>query len=270
MKSNMNVLVCAKIIPEYDSLSERDWQMDESLRVNAGFVRSLINCYDESALELARRLHETPNAQIFLTALTIGGEETESFLKTLYALCYNKALRIIPDHRDLRFAPQLIAQVIAAYAQENPQDLFLLGTQSPEGDNAATPLLLAERLGIPCVTQVIRLDCISPDTIEVQSKVDGGVLTQILRLPIVLAVGDSPCSFLHVPTLRDRMKYGKTPIEHRPIRDFLPEETFSPVELLNLTRPNHSRSPIYIVDGSPTEKARILYENYLKERLKNV
>ena len=137
-----------------------------------------------------------------------------------------------------------------------------MGRQSSIGENAKTHLLTAEMLGWPCVTQVIRVDLVDDKHLMVTSQVDDGWLRQQIQIPCVLSIGDAPNTFLRVPTLKDRMVYGRRPIEILSGKGIeLSEET---ERLVHLEVCRRERSTVLIDGQSPEEKARILYENHLK------
>jgi len=93
--------------------------------------------------------------------------------------------------------------------------------------------------------------------------VDDGQLRQRIQTPCVLSIGDAPDTYMRVPTLRDRMGWGKRPIETLSIEDFnLADET---EELIDLKVIHHRRAGILIEGKNPEEKARKLYEGYLKD-----
>ncbi len=273
----MKILVCFKAVPDLDMMSDDDWVVDCELNVDISFVKAILNCFDESALEMTLKLSESMegfNAPLNLTALTIGDKRKDSFLKTLYALRFDKAVRI-NNYEDIRFMPEVVAAVISKYVREIAyQDVIVLGRQSGEGDNAKTPLLLAEILGWPCITQVVKIELDDSASLKVTSMADDGILTQTLRTPCVLSVGNTPNSYMRIPTLRDKMKYGKTPIEVLDIESFdinpIVNTCKNDCELLSLKKISNNREG-FIIDGrTPAEKAQILYDLYLKERLEEL
>lgn len=273
----MKVLVCFKVVPDLDLLSNEDWVVDSNLRIDVSFVKNILNCFDESALEMTLKLSDYVkglNIPINLTALTIGDKKLDTYLKTLYALRFDKALRINNDE-DIRFLPQIVAHVISQYVKEiNKQDVIILGRQSGEGDNGKTPLLVAEILNWPCITQVINIEADKEGTLKVTNMVDGGILTQIIRTPCVLSVGNAPNSYMRVPTLRDKMKYGKREIDVLEIDEFnieaLLDTCRNDCELKSLEKISHERQGVIIEGKTPSEKAQILYDSYLKERLEKL
>jgi electron transfer flavoprotein alpha/beta subunit len=95
---------------------------------------------------------------------------------------------------------------------------------------------------------------------------DDGRLRQRIQTPCVLSIGDAPNTYMRVPTLKDRMCYGKRPIETLSSKDFqLSDET---EELIGLEVIHHKRGGILIEGKSPEEKARKLYEGHLKRSVR--
>lgn len=265
----MNILVAFKVVPNLDMIPLIDWEPDAELKINTAYVPLEVNGVDESALELARRIGVRDDFPGTLTALTIGDENTERALNTLLALGFQHAVRVLPEG-DLRFAPQVVAACIANYMRRSGMpDLVLTGGQSPEGDNAQTPLLLAEMLGWPCITNTVGLEAMPGGRVKVTSVTDEGILEQEAVLPLVVSVGDAPDTGLRVPTLKDRLRGKSKPVYCLPMRDLLPGDE-TPVEtsrLVGLHQARHARNPMVVKGDTPAETARILYENHLKPLL---
>lgn len=207
-----------------------------------------------------------------LSVLTVGRRQHEAFLKTLYALKFEHVVRVeAEEDKDIRFCPEIIADLAAGYITDtSPQDVVIMGVQSSEGSNGKTPLLLAEELGWPCITEVTALEPVDEGHLKVTSEEDGHTAVQVVGVPCVLAVGNAPSSYLRVPTLKDKMKLGKKPIEHIvPNWDQLLEKERD-VELTELAAVEERRDAVVIEGDTPEEKARQLYESYLKGRLEKI
>ncbi|MBT7260877.1 MAG: hypothetical protein HN888_07130, partial [Desulfobacula sp.] len=211
----MKIAVCFKIIADYDRMSPKDWEWDEHYVVDTRFVRSIFNCFEESALEMALKLSrplEKTADTAELTALTIDDEKADLFLKHLIAVGYDHAVRICPNKKlALRFSPLSISHLISAYMNHNAHQLVIFGMQGGEGDNGQTGFLVAEQLGWPCireVTDVIKTE--SPDFLKVTSRIDGASLVQIVKLPMVLIIGNSKDSpYLRIPNLKQKLEAKK-------------------------------------------------------------
>jgi electron transfer flavoprotein beta subunit len=264
----MNILVCFIAAPDLDKLIEEDWVIDKNLQIDTNFLKPTLNSYDESAIEIALRLSdasEETRVSIDLKALTIASTPATTILKTLNALRFKQVVRI-DSQDDFRFRPTAIASIVSQYVFKHaPQDVLFLGRQSSIAENAKTHLLVAEMLGWPCITQVTGIELVDENHLIVTSQVDDGQIQQQIQTPCVLSIGEVPNTFIRVPTIRDRMLYGKRPIEILSTTDFqLPDET---EKLIDLKVISHERHGIFIDGETPKQKARELYEAYLKERL---
>lgn len=276
----MKILGCFKIVPDLDLIAEEDWTADDRLQVDTGYAKLLWNCFDEGALEMMLKLSDLSegfDVVYELNALTVGGRQHETFLKTLYALKFEHAVRVEADEdTDLRFCPEIIAQIVADHVRHNAaQDVIVMGIQSSDGSNMKTPLLLAEMLGWPCITQVTAMEPVDEAHLKVTSQEDGCTAVQTVTVPCVLAAGNAPSAYLRVPTLKDKMKFGKKPVEHiSPDWETLlgsKEGVSEPaVELVELKQVVESRDTVLIDGDTPEEKAEKLFETYLKERLEKV
>ncbi len=261
----MNILVCAKVAPDLEMLSDEDWQ-PEGLSVETRFARLEWNCFDESALEMALRCSDSLGGKGTLTALTIGKRESTSLLQTLLALDFDRVVRIDPGEADLRFSPLSVARLIEEFIYANPQDLVFLGSSGSVGDNGQTPLILCELLHIPCVTLVSEI-ALEKSTLTIRSSVDNGFMEQCITPPVILSIGNAETAHLRVPTLKDRMTKGKREIEVLERSNTVAGqecvlEALVPVEM------KRSGGGEIISGASPEQMAKTLYEAYLKESLR--
>lgn len=272
----MKIAVCFKILPDYSRLSENDWRWNERYFVDAGFVRNLFNCFDESALEIALKLSQALTGFTDLpelTALTVDNSKSDLFSKHLMAIGYDHAVRIqCREDIDLRFNPAAVSRLIGSYIMGNGHQLVLSGIQGGEGDNWQTGLLIAENLGWPCIREVIGVEKTGmPDRIKVTSRTDNALLVQTVQLPVVLTVGqsqESPC--LRFPTLKQKLSASKKQVtvvsshELGVTDDML---TRNDKRLTCLTRPLESQPCVFINGRNPRELARRLYDQFLKDRV---
>lgn len=270
--TDRRILVAFKVTPDFEALPAAEWAAADGVELR--YVRRVVNCFDESALELALRLRAVwggHGVAAPLGAVSVAGPEAELTLRTLLALGYERAQRIAAD-ADLDFAPQVTAALIAAYVRRAaPCDLLLTGCRAGPGDSGVVPFLVAAALGWPCLTQVVELTALADGRLGVTWAVDGGLMSGTLRLPCVLAVGNAVISRLRVPTLRDRLA-----TQSSSVAVLTPEELGVNVsaELTRSTRALTGLEPLAttrggeIVEGATAgEKAQVLYERFLRARL---
>ncbi len=270
--SAMRILVCFKVTPDYEALRDADWVAGPGDAVRSRYVRRVLNCFDESALELALRLRDALAAgevAAGLGALSVGGRETEPFFATLYALGYERAARIEPGAA-LDYAPAATAALLAAYAQRvDRSDLLLLGSRCGPGDSGTIPFLVAEELGWPCVSQVAEIEPTGGDGLRVTCAADDGRLSLTVRPPCVLAIGNALVSHLRVPTLTDRLA-------RRELRadvlapgdvgvDLAVALDGAPAALESLERVDRTRAGVVVGGDTPAEMARALFAAHVEE-----
>jgi electron transfer flavoprotein beta subunit len=272
----MDILVCFKVGPDLDMLSGSDWVIDDDFQVDTRFAPTILNPGDEGALELALKLRDAAQKEktaVKLTALTIGTNRSNKVLKNLYSLQYDQVVRV-ECQLDLRFNARLVSGVIHQYLNKHKNhQVIIMGSQSSEGDNAKTPLLVAERQGIPCVTSVTGIQLSAQtDRLAITSKIDDLIVEQIIKPPVVLVIGNVPNSYLRIPTLKDKLHYGKKEIAVYSLGDLDMKESAADAEndceLIALFYERQEKNCVFLERAEPSQQAAVLYEDYLRERVK--
>ncbi|MGL5210429.1 hypothetical protein [Cetobacterium sp.] len=257
----MKIFVTFKLIPDFDMFSESDWIISSHFQVDTSYIKKILNPYDESSLEIALRLKEKMK-ESFLTALTIENTKNDLFLKSLVALKYDRVTKL-ETQKDFRFSSNFIAESIAEYVKNNPQDIYIMGSQSPEGDNGITPYLLSEILKIPCISNVSDIDY-KNDGLEITSSLYNTEIRLKVKPPVILVIGNSKISHLRIPTLKDRITINKEKIEIKKLEncDLYSEE--KKITLEKIFRENFIKAPV-VCELNDLEK---IFESNFKELLK--
>ncbi len=262
----MNILVCFKAVEDIDKLSE---YVIVDNQVELTYIPKIFNCFDESALEIVLRLSdhsESFRSLLKRTALTVGNGTSDRFLHLLSALNFDNIIRI-DCNEDIRFMPKKIADKIAKYIKENKQDLIIMGNKAGTGDNGQTHFYVAESLGIPCFINVIDFKYKDEKSVVVTYETDDEFIEEIADFPVVLAIGNAQDTYLRVPTLKEKLfaKKNKT-IDVLEIKS----EENENFQLNNIEEKLSKRLGFIIEGDSLDEKVNILYEKFLKERLKKL
>jgi electron transfer flavoprotein alpha/beta subunit len=279
----MRILVPFKVTPDFEALRTADWARGEGGGVETRYVRRVLNCFDESALELALRVADAlagrgataeHGATATLEALTIGGRESEPHLKTLLALGFARAVRVAAAADgeaggDLDFAPAVIAMLIAAYAGRMGGPAFVMpGCSSGPGDSGTVPFLLAEMLGWPCLSKVTAVEALDEARLRVTCAVDDGLLSVTVRPPCVLAVGNAVVSHLRAPTLGDRLARRDRRVDVVSGEDLgvdvAAELGRAPSRLESLRMVRRARAGAVVGGATARDKARALFDAHLK------
>ena len=114
-------------------------------------------------------LSESLDVVYELSALTVGKQKHESFLKTLYALGFEHGIRICEEETFL--LPERVAEEIALYVRKRSmQDVIVMGIQSSDEGNSKVPYLVAEKLQWPCIPMVESDDVAPGNVLGIMQK----------------------------------------------------------------------------------------------------
>jgi len=293
--SAMRILAYFRVTPDYEALRESEWAAGAARSTSAAdgsnamgepnapsgvdtrYVRRILNCFDESALELALRLSNALvrlGSAADLGALSVGAPDAEPHLKTLLALGFERAARVHAEAA-LDFAPALSAALIAAYTQRiDHSDLLVMGARSGPGDGGTVPFRVAEQLGWPCLTQVTEVEPLAEGRLRVTLMTEDGLQRLTARTPCVLAVGNAVVSHLRVPTLTDRLAVkDKQPFVMEPADlgvDLVDAVRRQATILTALEGIDWRRESILIAGDTPRTKAQALFDSRLKNLLEKL
>jgi len=267
----MKLLVCFKVVHDLDSVIADDWRRASDTAFDIDYTKKVINCFDESALEIALcmadRLKES-NQGCETTALTVSRESVESFTKNLYAVNFCKVVHI-RHQTDLAFNPRATAQIIARYARrQGVYDAILFGYEASVADSGQVPFLTAELLGLPCISRVVDMEAASGG-IRATCQTDFGIVKTVVTKPAVYLIGNSrDHTYLRIPTLKEKLNAAKKEAETLGIdelgisgRDI---KGYADSTVMQVFNDQKVRECVWIKAGTPEEQARILYENYIR------
>jgi electron transfer flavoprotein beta subunit len=100
---------------------------------------------------------------------------------------------------------------LAKTLQREQPDLVLLGQQSDDGECYTIGAVVAEHLGMPSLTQVIKMD-VEPESLRCERQAEYGYDTVKVTLPAVISVGDA-INEPRYPSLKAIMGAKKKPLE---------------------------------------------------------
>lgn len=268
----IKLLVCCHAAAELDMLSESEWiSGSASGYIDTGYLKETIGCYDESALELACRFSDqcaAMNDACSLAAVTAGTKSSGRFLETLAAVGFSQTDRIhlSDDQEEKALSSERLSLFLSSYIQkQEPFDLILCGEQSSDGYQGRVPLLLAEHLGIRCITQVTSFQPEADGRVAVSYVRDDALCRETITPPALLVVGNTAGTYLRVPTLKQRMQSKKQPVT-----------VYEPGELLSgpgapescvlsaMTAEIPTRDAVQADGSDPQKGAEILYDYYKK------
>ena len=203
----MKICVLVKEVPDAaveKRLDPNTGRMDRSGEKN-------LNPYDTHAIEAAMQIREGGAAPVEeIVAVTMG---PESAVRALH-----KAVSLGADRSIHLSDPSLAGSDVAAtgYAlaktleSESP-DLVLLGQQSDDGECYTIGAVVADHLGMPSLTQVIKMD-IADGGLRCERQAEYGYDTVQIEMPAVISVGDA-INEPRYPSLKAIMGAKKKPLQ---------------------------------------------------------
>jgi len=173
-------------------------------------LQYVMNAWDENAVEAAVQLKENNSAETTLVSIG-GGEDNTKMIRKAYAMGIENGIEI--DDPALAGADSFVyAKVLQKVYEKGDYDLVLSGKQAQDTDSGQTGIILAENLGIPCVSNVIAIDVVDDQHIKVSRLGDAGTEIVELELPAAVTVSDS-INEPRLPAMRGIMMAKKKKIE---------------------------------------------------------
>ena len=172
-------------------------------------LQYVINAWDENAVEASVQLKENHGAET--TLVSIGEDDHADMIRRCYAMGIENGIHI--QDPALTAADSFIyAKVLQKVYEKGDYDLVITGKQAQDTDNGQTGIILAEYLGLPCVSNVIGIDVLDDQHIKVSRSGDSGTEIVELELPAVITV-DVSINEPRLPAMRGVMMAKKKKIE---------------------------------------------------------
>jgi electron transfer flavoprotein beta subunit len=177
----VKIVVTVKLVPDPNAEKRIDPNTKRLVRTG---VETVLNPYDEYALEAALQLKERAGGDTTVIVFTMGPEALKETLRKALAMGADEAVFLTDaglEGSDV-WATSL---AMAAALEKSDFDVLIVGGLTDDGSTGAVPGALAERLGLPCVTNARKAE-ISDGTLRVERETDTGYQTVTVPLPALL------------------------------------------------------------------------------------
>lgn len=182
----LRLVVLVKQVPDTANVTGKAMKDDGT--INRVALPAVFNPEDLNALEEALRLRERCGGRV--TVVTMG---PPAAVQVLRESLYRGADEVVLL-TDRRFAGADTLATSYALAQAvrrlGDVDLVLCGRQAIDGDTAQVGPQTAEKLGLPQITCVSRVDAVDGETVTATRSIEGGYETLRAPLPALLTVTD--------------------------------------------------------------------------------
>ena len=237
----MNIIVCIKQVPD-----AKDVRLDPVTNTLAREgVQSIMNPYDQHALEEAVRLKESHGGEVVV--VTMGPPQAEEMLREAISCGADKAFLV--SDRSFAGADTWATSYTLEHALKKIGnfDLILCGKQAIDGDTAQVGPGLATRLGIPYLTCVQKVREGTATGLIVERMMDDGYDVVAVDYPALLTVVKD-INQPRVPSLKGKMRAKKA-------------------EIVRLNAEDIGADPVCIgLPGSPTKVVKVFPPEARSER----
>ena len=206
----MKTAVCIKRVP--DSETRVKIAADGKSLDEAG-VRFALNPYDEFAVEEGLRRKEKAGAGE-VAVISLGPPAAQETIRTALAMGADRGVLLQVDQVPADSFET--AKLIAAELKGGSWDLILFGKMAIDDYNHQVGPIVAELLGLPCVTAVAHLDIDGTKGVA-EREVEGGIEVVEFPLPAVLTA-DKGLNEPRYPALKGIMAAKKKPLEVKPVQ----------------------------------------------------
>ncbi len=174
----MKIAVCIKRVP--DTTTRIKIAPDgKSVDPNVEYI---ISPYDEYAIEEAIRIKERLGGEV--TLFTLGPEGAKEIIRKTLALGADNAVHLKAEIPGI-YDSLAVSKALASHLKEAGFDLILFGKQGIDGDNMLTGTMVAQLLGMPSISVVVKLD-VRGTKVICQREVEGALEVVETTLPCVI------------------------------------------------------------------------------------
>jgi electron transfer flavoprotein beta subunit len=206
----MKIAVCVKRVPDTETkvrIGQDGKHIDE-----AG-VQWVLNPYDEIALEQALKIKEAQGAGEVVVVSLGPPATTEPVIRKALAMGADRAvyLKEIMADRDMFSTAKVLAEALKS---ENP-DIIFFGRQAVDDDSCEIGPMVAQILGLPCVTDVNKFK-LEDRKVTVHKEIESGEEVIEVNLPACFTCQKGLVE-PRLPTLKGIMAAKKKPLTEKSV-----------------------------------------------------
>ena len=245
----MKIAVCVKRVPDTETrikIAADGKSIDES------GVKFVLNPFDEFAVEEALKQKEQ-SGESEVVVISLGSDSSQETIRTALAMGADRGVLLRTDVQPAD--PLVVARALASELEQGEYDLILFGKQAVDDQNHAVGPMVAELLGLPCVSSVHRLE-ITDHVGTAEREVEGAAEVVEFSLPAILTA-EKGLNEPRYPALRGIMLAEKKPLAVKDV-----ELDAAGIEIAQLTLPQPRKEGRIVGEGPDAVPA-------LVEALKN-
>lgn len=201
----MNIVACVKQVPDTEAQIK---VKGDGSGIDEGGIKWVMNPYDEFGVEESLKLKEKLGGEV--TIVSVGPARTMETIRTALAMGAEKGIHI-DDAALYNADAYATAEALAAAIKGIPYDVIFCGQRAIDDDSGQVGSILAELLGIPQVTMVVKLE-IDGSAAKATTPIEGAQMVIQASLPCVITAtkGLNEPRYASLPGI---MKAKKKPVD---------------------------------------------------------
>ena len=206
----MKIAVCIKRVPVMDVRFKIGV---DSKSVDEAGLKYDVNDFDLWAVEAALRLKES-TGQGDVAVISLGPDAVQEQIRKALSMGADRGIQLKADKAGVDALA--VARALAAELKDGGWDLILFGKVAIDTSDQAVGPMVAELLGLPCVSAISSLE-ISNGRGTAKRELEGASEVVDFPLPAVLTV-DEGLNKERLPSLKGIMAAKKKPLEVKPVQ----------------------------------------------------
>jgi electron transfer flavoprotein beta subunit len=176
-----NIYVCVKQVPDTETKIKLS---ADSKSIDAAGIKWIVSPYDEFAIEEALRLKEK-NAGSTVTVISAGPARVVDAIRNALAMGADHGIHVdLAETADNFMAAKALSE---ALKKESKVDIVFTGKEAIDDGAAMTSQLIAEGMGIPCITVVLQAEY-GAGAVKCKREIEGGAFEMIeTSMPCLIA-----------------------------------------------------------------------------------
>jgi electron transfer flavoprotein beta subunit len=253
----MKIAVCLKQVPDMES----KFKILDNIRIDESQVAFKISDFDIYAVETALQLKEKLGGEVII--VTAGPDRASKDIRQSFAMGADWGIHV--SDPDVESGDNFVVAGVLKKAIDSigGADLVLTGVQAEDDQSAVTGVMLADMLGFPHCTNVVKIESSADGKImTVNRELEGGMNEVVeVPMPAVLSI-QSGINEPRYPTLPGIMKAKKKRLDVKKGAEIGASElgtAGSKTELLKMFLPV-SEHKAEIIEGDAATAAGILLD----------
>ncbi len=220
----MKLFVCVNQVPDTETKVKVG---GDGKTIDRSEVNLILNPYDEFAVEAALQLKDKNGGEV--TYVSVGGDSMKEVIRKALAMGGDKGIHVKTDNIGDSYS---VASRLAAVLKDAGADMILFGKQSIDYDDAAVGTMVAEMLGLPSASVVVKLDVdASSKGVVCEREIEGGKETVEMTMPCVISA-QKGLNEPRYPSLKGIMA-----AKSKPIQEVVPSAVEPLAEVTEMKKP---------------------------------